>query len=523
MSVSEAKPALDAEGGAQPRRPAVLALFALAMLALSYFLFREVGRELYRAYTLVDSYYTHGFIVPLVSAFFAWRLWPKLRVTPAVSSPAGYPLVAAAAVLLLLGDYLGFRIFTQAAILPMAVGVCLLVAGVAWTRILWFPLGFLVFMIPIPASITQSLALNLKLFAAKCAVELSTALGLPMVQEGSYIYFRDDFLIVGEVCGGLRSLIALLAFGALMAYLSKATPAARVFLFLMGAPIALAANILRIFALCVVGYYYGSDVAAGTVHDVSGYMIFAVAFVLFFALDSLVKRWFTRKTPESGGEAEGGPAAPFSPRPLHLGILVAIVAATTALHVQSVQAQERATAEAKAFEGLDIPEYIGNFKQMGVDEEIDDHVKAVLETSEILIRPYTHAATGYPVQLTIVYAGTTRRSLHFPEVCLVGAGWEVREQSADPINLDLTARRLILVKGETQQAVLYWFKTGDLLTGNFFLNAFEWAKNQLTGDASTSAMIKVAASFKPGYEEEAFAILREYAASVSKVALERIP
>jgi EpsI family protein len=146
----------------------------------------------------------------------------------------------------------------------------------------------------------------------------------------------------------------------------------------------------------------------------------------------------------------------------------------------------------------------------------------VLQTSEILIRPY-EASNGFPVTLTIVYAGTTRRSLHFPEVCLVGAGWEVRTQSSEEIDLNLSATKLVLARGEGQQAVLYWFKTGDHMTGSYFSNAYHWAVNQVTLGAPTSALIKLSAPISPGNEEYSFTMLKDFARSFVPVAMDRIP
>ena len=84
------------------------------------------------------------------------------------------------------------------------------------------------------------------------------------------------------------------------------------------------------------------------------------------------------------------------------------------------------------------PRTIGGYTQWGEDEPIDDALKEELQTSTILMRTY-RSQTGRPVQLTVVYAGSTRRSMHFPEVCLVGQGWEVREQSTMPVGFQFSA------------------------------------------------------------------------------------
>jgi len=206
----------------------------------------------------------------------------------------------------------------------------------------------------------------------------------------------------------------------------------------------------------------------------------------------------------------------------HYVVVLVLLSALAAAVLLLTRSQARAVANAPSIEVLDIPPYIGQCQQLGEDEEVDEYTARVLETSSILIRDYL-SPEGYPVQLTIVYAGTTRRSLHFPELCLVGAGWEVRDQDVTDVGFLFNAKRLVLISGEKQQAVLYWFKTGDNMTGNYFVNAAHWAKNQLTFGTSTSAMIKLTAMIRPGREEAAFAVLERFAMQLAPVLRKGVP
>ena len=170
-----------------------------------------------------------------------------------------------------------------------------------------------------------------------------------------------------------------------------------------------------------------------------------------------------------------------------------------------------------------IPSRIVDYRQVGVDEELDERTAQVLETSTVLMRTYV-GETGWPVQLTVVFAGGTRRSLHFPEVCLVGHGWEIREQYKAPVGILFTAKRLVLVNGEQRQAVLYWFKTGEHLTGSYFLNALHWTRNQVSFSSQTSsAMIKLTTAVGPGGEDAAFAVLEDFAQKLQPVLMEHVP
>jgi len=200
---------------------------------------------------------------------------------------------------------------------------------------------------------------------------------------------------------------------------------------------------------------------------------------------------------------------------------LAILAMTAAVHTGISHVRSRAARQAPPQGVLAVPARIGPYEQAGPDYEVGDNIRRALETSAILMRPYRDR-NGWPIQLTIVYAGTTRRSLHFPEVCLVGQGWEVREQTAMPVGFLFTASKLVLVKNDKKDAVLYWFKTGDKFTGNFFVNSWHWARNQLTRGTATSAMIKVSAPMGRRDEESVFLMLEDFAAKLVPILEARV-
>ena len=206
----------------------------------------------------------------------------------------------------------------------------------------------------------------------------------------------------------------------------------------------------------------------------------------------------------------------------HYIALVLILALIAAGHLAILKAHATASAKLPTVETLDIPDQIGDYTRRGADAEIEDHVKQVLGTSMILIRDYV-APPQKHVQLTVVHS-TSRRSLHFPEVCLVGGGWEIMTQTTHPVGVFFRAKKLVLVNGDMRQLVLYWFKTGDELTGIFFVNAYHWARAQLAFGSPTSTMIKVSTVLRPGQSEErAFETLEDFAVKFTPILQERIP
>lgn len=276
------------------QQPRMCAAILLSVAVLVFAAFWHSFADIYFQWQLPDSLYSHALIIPPISFFFVWRLREKWLGAPMLPSPGlGYPvLIGGCLIMLIPGDFLGFMTFVHLSLLPVLCGLCLLFLGRAATQVLWFPLAFLFFMIPMPYTLTAPISFSSKMLATESAVALGKTLTLNMVQDGSYVYLGSTVnrLLVGDVCGGMRSLIALLAFGALMAYISKTRWWAKIAILLVSPLVAILANVVRIFFLCVVGYTWGSQTATGWVHDLSGVGIFAIAFVLLFGIEALLRK-----------------------------------------------------------------------------------------------------------------------------------------------------------------------------------------------------------------------------------------
>ncbi|MCC6490360.1 MAG: EpsI family protein [Candidatus Hydrogenedentes bacterium] len=200
-------------------------------------------------------------------------------------------------------------------------------------------------------------------------------------------------------------------------------------------------------------------------------------------------------------------------------IILLLLAATALAHrtIMSLQTRPEASAETPI---ADLPNRVLDFKQLGEDVPVEPHVIAVLENANVLIRNYV-SSRGVPVQLTVVYTGETRRSLHFPEVCLTGQGWEIREQYSAPVGVQFIGKRLVLFKGDSEQAVLYWFKTGDTLTGSYLMNSLNWSRDQLLFRKPGSMMVKVNTAVDERGAEAAFRTLDEFAIGLAPILLEQ--
>jgi len=230
-----------------------------------------------------DSYYSHAPLIPFVSAMLIWLERKKLVECPIGSSRTGLALIVAALVGHLL-SVLAYVNFTSGfSILVLVFGLSLYLFGVAVTRKVWFPLGFLVFMFPLPMAMLGAVSLPMKLFATKAGAAILDMMGIAVVQEGFKLQFSSASLVVGNPCSGLRSLIALVALGTLIAYLFKVSVPRKIVLVLLSVPFAVLSNIARVTMLGMVANFYGSDAATGFAHDLSGGLVFFIALVLLLA------------------------------------------------------------------------------------------------------------------------------------------------------------------------------------------------------------------------------------------------
>jgi len=157
-------------------------------------------------------------------------------------------------------------------------GAVLYLGGTKFAKELLFPIGFLVFMLPLPQVLIIGAAFKLKMLAAHASTISARMMGINVTRAGSTIYYPGGFLLVGDPCSGLRSLITFLAIGALFTQITAGSFWRRNILFISAIPVALLSNVMRLTLLIVVGYIYGQKVALGFIHDFSGFMVFAVGF-----------------------------------------------------------------------------------------------------------------------------------------------------------------------------------------------------------------------------------------------------
>lgn len=261
-----------------PGRAALLGwVKAAAVAVLTVLVYRDTFVTLWRTWG-GNPNYSHGYLIPPVVAFLLWTKRESFARARGRGSPAGLILI----VLALAGHVVSLRagvFMTQGySLVLLLFGFCSFFYGGRATRTVWFPLAYTMFALPLPPYIMNGIAFRLKLFAAQAGSAIAMRLGIPLVRSGVTIHIPEGTLRIADPCSGLRSLIALVALGALFAYFTRGRTWKRLVLFGSSVPLAVLANVVRISVLCAVASVWGIDSALGFFHDFSGLLLFLIAF-----------------------------------------------------------------------------------------------------------------------------------------------------------------------------------------------------------------------------------------------------
>ena len=236
-----------------------------------------------------DSYYTHGFLIPFITGFLIWLRWEDLRKTPQKRSRWGVPLIVSGMVIHVISSF--FRVYFSSALSMLIVlsGLILYFYGKKIYHKVLFPVLFLFFMMPAPLIVITNISFKMKILAAEIAREVLTNMGFVALREGSIIKMQHVYVVVDDICSGLRSLISLTALGSLFAYWMDAPLWKRAIVFASTVPIAIITNVLRIILLSVIAEIWGPQYTLGFIHDLSGFLVFGFAFILLFVVGRLVE------------------------------------------------------------------------------------------------------------------------------------------------------------------------------------------------------------------------------------------
>ena len=250
--------------------PAVL---LAVMLVAVYF---RVGIKLVKDWAEIEEN-SHGLLIPFFVAYLVWDDRVAISATPVRRSWAGIWLVALGLLEFMVGVFGADLFLSRTSFLLVAAGSIWTLAGPAMLKKSRFILFVCLLAIPLPVLVLSHITFPLQLLASRCASFLLTCVGVPVLQEGNVISLPAMQLEVAEACSGIRSLMSLFTIAVIYGYFLERSITKRVILALASIPIAVVANVARIFGTGLCVQYWDPEKAMGFFHEFSGWLMFLVS------------------------------------------------------------------------------------------------------------------------------------------------------------------------------------------------------------------------------------------------------
>jgi exosortase D (VPLPA-CTERM-specific) len=433
--------------------------------------------------------YSYGFMIPLASAYLLWEKRKTLSGIPVKSAWEGLPVLLLFALISLYGMLGSSGNVSMPSIPVLIVLFSLFCFGVEAVKRLMLPLGFLVFMVPVPAAIDRYLGMHLKAISTRLGGAFISLFKIPVNISGNIIDLGVMQLQVVDACSGMRYIFPLLALGFLYAHFFERVLWKRAVCVLVTIPLGVLFNALRIGITGVLTDRFGPGVAHGFFHDLSGWVVFVFAFVMLFAV-SRVLRMFPPRAAVSRNpaapQANLVPSPPSEPRNTTSAFLIsaAVLVIVAALSLST------STLPPISVEGgiESLPLVIGPWKG---NQEVVNPVMIRESGAEQAFSGFFTDRSGNGVSLYVGYRSSAflanENFFHSPTVCIPYSGWveqDVKRRTITGVSSfgTLEVTTMLIEKEGMRQLVYFWFQTKDRATYDKNINRFHLSLHALRRD-----------------------------------------
>jgi exosortase D (VPLPA-CTERM-specific) len=483
--------------------------------------------------------FNYCYLVPFIVLYLVWEKRESLAGVPSVPSWAGLVPIVLGVGFYWLGE-LGGEFYT------LYFSSWLMLVGLLWVhlgwnklKLIWFPMLFILAMFPPPNLINFPLSLKLRLISSQLGVAFLHLAGMSAYREGNIIDLGFTQLQVVDACSGLRYLYPLIIMGILMAYFFRAALWKRIVLVLSVLPLTIFMNSLRIAATGILYRFMGAAAAEGFFHGFSGWFVFmfAMAFLLLemYLLNKLPgskpasteQRQASRATVGRAGAdmpmgAQGTKGFLTPPQFLAIVLLLAVTLAAT----YGIEFREKIPI-AKPFN--QFPMQVGDWS--GKRDVIPVKFMEGLYFSDYLLADY-QGRENRPVNLYVAYYESQRKaeSIHSPETCLPGSGWEFKNAAKKTLALDAASGKTMTIMAASmenagrKQVVYYWFaqrgRVNTSLTEVKLYNFWDALTRHRTDGALVRLITPVLGSESP---EQADERLQQFTREILPVLSEFLP
>ncbi|MCC7205522.1 MAG: exosortase/archaeosortase family protein [Phycisphaeraceae bacterium] len=263
-------------------------LGALALAALSVLIMRRAWFDIFQI-ARGDEEASHILLVPIVAAWLIWVRRERLRMTLPKGQWIGPLIVAAGWTCSWYGFHHGVQAAWHLGAILVLVGCLLTVLG--RDVLLRFLPAFLVlaFMVPVPGMIRQKIAGPMMDITAQVTHAILITLDIPAERFGNALIINGVNVTIAEACNGMRMVFALVLVSYCFAFGTSLRQYVRLLILIASPLSAILCNVIRLIpTVWIFGHF--SNNFAHTFHDISGWLMLPVAFLILLGIIRLL-RW----------------------------------------------------------------------------------------------------------------------------------------------------------------------------------------------------------------------------------------
>jgi len=231
----------------------------------------------------------HGPIVLGISLWLLYRNWPAMELAAQGKKPSawGWPIFVTGLLLYALGRSQDILLLEIGSVIWLLLGLILLQRGTAALKAQWFALFFMLFMVPLPGAVVDTVTMPMKMAVSYVAEHILFWAGYPIARTGVILQIGQYMLLVADACAGLHTLLTLEALGLLYLNIVRRDSAVRnIGLAILIVPISFTANVIRVMTLTLITYHYGDAAGQGFLHGFAGMVLFLSALLLIIGFDT---------------------------------------------------------------------------------------------------------------------------------------------------------------------------------------------------------------------------------------------
>ena len=504
-----------------PPNAIYIGLIVSVSVLVAFVVFSESLLELTHRWIKQEEY-SHGFLIPVIVAWLLWTRRDALVASIGRPSWTGPVLILLAAVMHIIGKLSALFVLSQVGFIVALIGIALGLGGYSLLKVIFVPIIFLIFAIPLPYFIDAVLSYRLQLISSELGASFIRLLQIPVYLEGNVIDLGVYKLQVVEACSGLRYLYPLMSLGFLAAYLFQAPLWQRALVFLSTIPITIGMNSLRIGIVGVLVNHWGPQDADGFLHLFEGWIIFiACAGVLIVEMALLARialgvGFFEVFYPPKvkpilpQGQVAHSPIRP--PLVSCLALLCAVGLVTI-----FVSARHEIFPERNSFASFPIA--LGEWR--GHPSSLDQQTAQALGLTDYILSDYARK-DGRPVNLYVAYYASQRNGLspHSPSVCIPGNGWQIADIERinyrnNDSSISLPLNRVVITRGSTKELVYYWFEERGMRIANEYLSKLYLLRDAMFMNRTDGALVRLTTPiFSDERESDADKRLQEFTQSI---------